>query len=276
MLDGLGEQALEVGLGELQARLVELGAQFGGIDDAVGDVADRLGRQMMRRHPIDDHRPDGEVLALQLADRLDGLLDGHRLEQRHQMHHGLVRVQQLDDAVALVAQGAGLGQIGHGLGDVEEVADPARRRRVDHHRVVDPVAALVGSDHGLLDLPRHQDVAKPRRDGGDEVDGTDAAHGAAGESEVVEHVEVLEQRVFDVDRQCPHLSAAFCGGDLGLGGGQGRNIEDLRDALTSLALDEEDLLALGCQCQRESGRDSGFSGPALTGDEVQARLRSGL
>ena len=44
VFDGLGEQALEVGFGDGQARGVELRPQSGCVDHAVGDVADRVGR----------------------------------------------------------------------------------------------------------------------------------------------------------------------------------------------------------------------------------------
>lgn len=172
-------------------------------------------------------------------------------------------MQQPDDAVALIADGAGLGEVGHRLGDVEEVADATGRRGVDHHGVVDAVALLVGVDDPLFDLPGEQDVAQPGGDGGDEVDGADALHRAAGEAEVVEHVEVFEQGVLDVDRERRHLSATLGGRDARVGRRQRRDVEELRDALTPFAFHEQHPFAVGGQREGECRGDRRLAGTAL-------------
>ena len=87
--------------------------------------------------------PIGSSELREFVDRLDGLLHGQRLQQGDQMDGGLIRMQQLHHAVGLRVHRAALGQVGDGLGDVEEPGDAAGRRSVDHDRVVDRLLALL-------------------------------------------------------------------------------------------------------------------------------------
>ena len=75
------------------------------------------------------------------------------------------------------------------------------RRGVHHDGVVDRLLALLGAGHDLADLAGEQHVAQAGRDRRRELDGADPAHRAAGQAEVVEHVEVFEERRLDVDGQ---------------------------------------------------------------------------
>ena len=165
------------------------------------------------------------------------------------------------------------GQIGDGLGHVEEAGDATRRRGIDHDGVVDRPLVLVDADHGFLDLAGEQHVAQTGRDRRGELDRADAPHRTPGDPEVVEHVEVLQERCLDADRECSDLAAALGGGDLLLLVRQGRNVEELCNALALFDFHQQDLAAAGGQRERQRGRNCGFAGAALAADEVQASLR---
>ena len=145
--------------------------------------------------------PIGRPSSSQFVDRLERLLDRQRLQQGDEVDGGEVGVQHLDHAFGLRVHRAALGQIRHRLGDVEEAGDAAGRRGVHHDGVVDRLLALLGAGDDLPDLAGEQHVAQARRDRRRELDGADAAHRAAGQPEVVEHVEVFEERRLDVDGQ---------------------------------------------------------------------------
>ena len=156
--------------------------------------------------------------------------------------------------------------------DAEEAGDAAGRRCVEHDGVVDAAAFAAGvlAAYGLVDLAGEQDVAHARRDRRGEVDGADAPQRATGPAELVEHVEVLEQRLLGVDREGEHVAAAGADRDLALLVGQRRRVEELRDALPVLDLDEQRAATLPGQRQRERGRDRGLAGAALAGHDMQA------
>ena len=127
-------------VGQVDARLGQAGADRVGVDVALGGLGQVVGGQVGRDVAVDDDAADRQSELLELVDRLDGLLDRQRLQQRDQVNGGLVGVQQLDHALGLRVHRAALGQVGHRLGDVEEAGDPAGRRGVDHDRVVDRAA----------------------------------------------------------------------------------------------------------------------------------------
>ena len=106
------------------------------VDVTFGGLGQIVGRQEQRDIAVDDDAADRQAEALQLFDGFDRLLDRQRLQQRHQMDCGLLGVQELDHALALRMHRTALGQIGDGLGDVEEPRNPSGRRRIDHDGVV--------------------------------------------------------------------------------------------------------------------------------------------
>ena len=168
--------------------------------------------------------------------------------------------------------GPPLARSRHRLGDVEEAGDAAGRRRVDDDGVVNGLLALLGAGDDLPDLAGEQHVAQARRDRRRELDGPDPAHGAAGEAEVVEHVEVLEERGLGVDRQRVDGAATVGGGDLDLLVGQRWHVEQLRDALPPFDFHQQHLAAACGERQRQRGGDGRLTGAAFAGDEVQPRL----
>ena len=169
--------------------------------------------------------------------------------------------------------GPPLAKIGHRLGGVQEARDPARRRGVDDNRVVNRKLVLVEAHHRLFDLAGEQHVAQAGRDRRRELDRTDAAHRPARDAEVVEHVEVFQERGLDVDRQRVDLAAPLGGRDLDLLVGQRRDVEELRNPLAPLNFDEEDLAASRCQGQSQRRRDRRLAGAAFAGHKMQAGLR---
>ena len=68
-----------------------------------------------------------------------------------------------------------------------------------------------------------------------------------------------------------HLAAAAGDGHPALLVGQRRGVEQLGDALPALGLDQQHRAAVGGQGEGERGGDGGLAGPALAGDDVQAR-----
>ena len=154
-----------------------------GVDVALGGLGEVVGGQIGGDVAVDDHAADRQPQLLQLVDRLERLLDRQRLQQRHQVDGGQVGVQQLDHALGLRVHRTALGEVRDGLGDVEEPGDAAGRRRVDHHRVVDRLLALlVPRRHDLLDLAGEQHVAQAGRDRRRELDGADPPHRPAGDA----------------------------------------------------------------------------------------------
>jgi len=147
------------------------------------------------------------------------------------------------------------------------------RRCVHDHGVVDVVPA--GPAAGRLNgLAGQQHVAQPRRDRGDEVDEAEPGQGPPGVPEVVEHLQVLDERRFGIGGERVDVPARLgrrTGGhrDLALLVRQRRAVEQLGDALTALHLHEQYPPASGCESQGQRGRHRGLAGTALAGDHVQ-------
>ena len=198
---------------------------------------------------------------------------GKRLQQGDQVDGRQLGVQHLHHAFGLTVHRTALGQVGDGLGDVEEAGDPPGRRGVDHDGVVCRLLALLGPRDDLPDLAREQHVPQARRDRRRELDRTDAVHRPPGDAEVVEHVEVLQERGLGVDGQRVDLAAALGRRDLDLLVRQRRHVEELRDALAALDFDQQHLAAARGERQCQRRRDRRLSGAALAGHEVQAHLR---
>ena len=217
--------------------------------------------------------PTGRSRRCSSRDRVGGLLDRHLLQQRHHVHRGDRRAQDRGHAVALGLDRPDLGQPGGLGGHVEEPADPAGRRRVQHHRVVDPVA-VHGPGDRLLDLAGQQHVADAGRDRGGEVDRAELLQRPPGPAQLVEHVQVLQQGLLGVDREREHLAAAagrgarVAGGDRPLLVRQRGPVEDPGDALALLHLDQQGAPAVRGQGQRQRGGDRRLAGTALAGHHV--------
>src|SRR5699024_6560588 len=94
-----------------------------------------------------------------------------------------------------------------------------------------------------------------------------------GETEVVEHLEVFEQRRFRVDVQCPQFTTTRARRDALFGVRQRCGVEGLGDTLPSLDLDEQHPFALVGQGETERRRERCFPGAALPGDEMQPGAR---
>nr|BFE85461.1 hypothetical protein GCM10020093_080620 [Planobispora longispora] len=185
------------------------------------------------------------------------------------MHRGLRRGDDPAHQVGVVLDGADPGQSGHLVGDVQEPYDPAGRRGVQHHRVVDPPAVLALAADGLGGLARDEDVAEARGDGGGEVDDAQLAQGAAGPAHAVEHLEVFEHGLLGIEGQRVDVPAAGRDGDLPFLVRQRRQIEDLGDPLTPLDLDQQDLATFRGEREGECGGHRGLAGAALAGDDVE-------
>ena len=89
-------------------------------------------------------------------------------------------------------------------------------------------------------------------------------------TEVVVHLEVFEQRFFRIDRQRVDDAAVGRDRNATFGIWQWRAVEETRQALAPFAFDEQGSSSARCERQRERGRDGGFAGAALAGDDVQA------
>ncbi|KEG40478.1 hypothetical protein DJ64_09005 [Streptomyces griseorubens] len=109
-------------------------------------------------------------------------------------------------------------------------------------------------------------VAGPR---GGEVDRAELAQGPAGAAEFVEHLEVVQKGQFGVDGEGEHLPAPGSDGDLPLLVRQRLRLEELRDALPALDLDEKRPLPLLGQGQRQSGGHRGLAGSALATHDLE-------
>jgi hypothetical protein len=161
-------------------------------------------------------------------------------------------------------------------GDVEEAADPAGRRCVENHRVVHP-ASVDRPRHGLLHLAGEQHVTHPRRDRRGEIDGAEALQRSPRPAQLVEHVQVIQERPLRIDGQTEHLSAAAGGRtgitrcDLAVLVRQRSAVENLGDALALLHLYEQCASPFPGQGEREGGGDCGLARASLAGHHVQAR-----
>ena len=84
-----------------------------------------------------------------------------------------------------------------------------------------------------------------------ELDGADPAHRPAGQTQVVEHVEVFQERRLDVEGQRDDFAAAVRGRDPSLGERQWGQVEELRDRLPLLDLDQQDAAPACRERQRQ-------------------------
>ena len=139
---------------------------------------------------------------------------------------------------AWLRTGPDLRQPGHLGVDVEEAGDAAGRRGVEHDGVVRPPAGAAAPDR----LVRLAGSSTSRSPGATVVAKSMAPiflSDPAGAAQVVEHVEVLEQRLLGVDGEREDLAAVGRDGDPALLVGQRRGVEQLRDALPALDLEEQ-------------------------------------
>ena len=273
MLNGLGEQTGEVGIGDGYVVIGQRLTDRIGVNDTLGGLVQIRGRQMWHHGSVHDHTADRQAHPAQFGDGLGGLLHGQRLKQSHQVDGRLIRVQQLAHPLGLRMNGSALGDIGQRRRHIEEAGDPAGGRGVDHDGVVHMPSRLVDADDALLDLSGEDDIAQTRRNRGRELDGADALHRTPSQAEVVEHLEVLHKRRLDLDGERVHRSAALGGGDLEFLGRQRRYVEKLGDALPVFDLDQQHLAATRGERQGQGRGDGGLSGPALAGHKVQSRIR---
>ena len=209
------------------------------------------GEGVQREHFAHD-RVLGEMLLPlrlfgQILGRVDRLLHRHLLEQRDQVHRRLGGAQHGHHVVGLGLDRTDLRQAADLGRDVQEAGDASGRRGVEDHRVVGRTV-LHPSYDGFLDLAGQEHVLHARRDRRGEVDGAHAAQGAgrdAGRRQLVEHVQVVEQRGLGVDGERVDVTAVGSDRDLALLVGQRRGVEQLGDALPPLGLDEEHGTAVG-------------------------------
>jgi hypothetical protein len=179
---------------------------------------------------------------------------------------------QPHDRLGLAVHGAALGEP-RDLGvDVQELRDAPRRRRVHDDRVVLGPPAAAGAD-GLVRLAGQQDVLEARGDRRDEVDEAHPAQAAPRHPELVEHLEVFEERLFRVDRERVDLAPVGRDGDPLLRVRQRRGVEELGDPAAALDLDEQGPPALGGERHRERRGDRRLARAALAGDHVELDAR---
>ena len=116
----------------------------------------------------------------------------------------------------------------------------------------------------------------PGRDGRREVDDTETLERPAGPLHPVEELEVVQERVFGIDRQRVDLAAAGRRGDLALLVRQRRAVEKLRDALPALDFGEQHAAPPGGQRDGQGAGDGRLAGAALSGDDMQAHIPEGM
>ena len=224
-----------------------------------------------------DHDPAELEAALgqaaQFRDPVQRLLHRHLLKNRDEVHRGLRRADHPLHGVGVGPDRPHLGQPGHLGRDIEETADPPGRRGIHHHRVVDvdPTGPPPG---GLGGLAGQQHVPQPRRDRGREVDDAEPGQGPARVPQVVEHLQVLDERRFGVGGQRVDVTAGHRRGPrrhrhLALSVGQRRAVEQLGDALPALHLHEQDPAPGRGQSKGQRAGHRRLAGAALAGDDVQ-------
>ena len=175
----------------------------------------------------------------------------------------------LHHRVGLRADRAGPGEPGHLGVDVEEPGDAPGGRRVHDDGVVDRARRPCLRRTASFALP----VSSTSRTPGAMVVAKSIApillQRRPGAAQVVEHLEVLDERLLGIDGEREDLAAAGGDGHAPLGVRQRRDVEDLGEALAALDLDDEHLAPARRQGQRERGGHGGLAGPALAGHDVQ-------
>ena len=170
-------------------------------DERLGDLRAAAARrgyagglvQEMRPHHVHDDPAHRQFGRPQLGDAVRGLLDRHLLQQRHQVHRRLGRLEHPHHGLRLIVYRADLGQPRHLVVHVQEAGDAAGRRRVHDHVVVGEPPALVLAAYGLAGLAGQQHVPQAGRDGGGEVDRAELLQRPARAAELVEHLEVVQK-----------------------------------------------------------------------------------
>ena len=277
---GLLEQAVDELGRRLDAGLAELGADRGLVQPTLAGLLERGVVEEWLAHHVDDDRARVQTLGAQVLDGLERLLDRHLLEQGHDVHDGLLGLEQAGDRAGLRGDRPDAGEVGDLGVDREEAADASRRRRVQDDAVVDRggvalVLAVAAAPVGLVDLADEQDVPDAGRDGRREVDGAELLEELARASELVEQLEVLQQGGLGLDRQADDLAAPRQPHDAGLVGAERGHVEGLADALAALDLGQQHVGR--CRREGECDRrgDRGLARAALAGDDVQPRSRPG-
>ncbi len=188
------------------------------------------------------------------------------------MHSCGSRPHRRHHAVGLSTDRTHFGQSGDLGAHVEEPGDPTGRRRVKDDGVIclAPGTGRVRTVHRLLHLAGEQHIADPGRDRGGEVDGADLAECLACAAQVVEHLQVFQQRLFRVDGEREDLTATGSACHLTLSVGQWRGVEQLRDLLTPLDLGEQHPPTAGGERNRERGGSGRLAGAALAGNHMEA------
>ena len=123
----------------------------------------------------------------------------------------------------------------------------------------------------LLDLAGEQHVAQAGGDGGGEVDGAELAQRPAGRAQLVEHVQVFEERLLGVHRQGAHLAAAgrrrrSCRSSYGSGSMPNSWAMPCRPSTSTSRVRRPP----AASAERQRGRHAGLAGAALAGHHVQA------
>ncbi len=185
------------------------------------------------------------------------------------MDRGLGGLQDAHHGLRLIVYGPDPGEPGHLVVDVEEAGDATGRRGVHDDVVVDEAPAPVLAADRLARLAGQQHVPQAGRDGRGEVDRAELLQGPARAAELVEHLEVVEERQLGVDGQRVHFAAARSHRDLPFRVGQRLGLEELRDPLPAFDLDQQGAFPLGGEREREGGGDRGLTGAALAADDVE-------
>jgi len=240
----LAGQRRDERVGDVEAGPLQPPRELAGVDAAGGDVVQRGGGQEWLAHHVDEHRAGRQADLAELGDRVDGLLHRHLLEQRDEVDRRTARAQQVHHAVRLLPHRPHASEPGDLAVDVEEPRDPAGRRGVEHDRVVEPAAAAPLPGRCLHDLAGEQHIAQTRGDRRREVDCAELLQRRARAAQVVEHLEVLQQRRLGIHRKRIDLAAADPGRDPPLLVGQRRGVEQLCDALAALDLRQQDMPSL--------------------------------
>jgi len=139
------------------------------------------------------------------------------------------------------------------------------------------VLGALATTYRLVDLAGEQDVPKTGGDRRRELHHSERLEGADGGAELEVRREVLPQRCLGIDvqgRQGPAAVASSCGrlprtGQLDLGVAERCHVEEAGDALPSLDLAQEHVLALLGQRYRQGGGHGRLPGPAFAADDVE-------
>ena len=98
----------------------------------------------------------------------------------------------------------------------------------------------------------------------------EAVEGPSGNAEVIEGVEILDQRILGVDRQAVNRATCRRTTDSPLlRAGQRGYAEEFGDAAASFDLAEQDSPTAASQCASQAGGHRGFACAALPADDVQ-------